>query len=103
MRGRVHERRIQVTTDGAFIDDRVGGPFRRLALRWRLAPGEWRLTTDGAEGPRARLRLTADAPCRIRLAQGWHSPAYGRVEPAPVLELTATAPVTRLTTRLEAP
>ena len=102
-RGRVHERRIQVTTDGAFIDDRVGGPFRRLALRWRLAPGEWRLTTDGAEGPRARLRLTADAPCRIRLAQGWHSPAYGRVEPAPVLELTATAPVTRLTTRLEAP
>ncbi|MEO3471377.1 heparinase II/III family protein [Roseomonas sp. CAU 1739] len=100
--GRRHERHIRVTNDGAFVEDHVAGPFARLALRWRLAPGEWHVTADGAEGPRARLRLSADAPCRIRLVRGWQSPAYGRVEPAPVLELTATAPVTRLTTLVEA-
>jgi hypothetical protein len=101
-RGNRHERRLQVATDSVTVEDRVAGPFTQLALRWRLAPGDWRLTPDGVEGPRARLRLTADAPCRIRLAAGWHSPAYGRVEPAPVLELTAAAPVARLTTRIEA-
>jgi hypothetical protein len=102
-RGRRHERRLRATVKGVTIEDAVSGPFARLVLRWRLAPGEWRLTADGAEGPRARLRLAADAPCRVRLAQGWHSPAYGRVEPALVLELAAAAPVSRLTTVVEAP
>ena len=102
-RGRHHERRLRVTDGTVVIEDRVAGPFAHLVLRWRLAPaGDWRVTADGAEGPRARLRLSADAPCRIRLAQGWHSPAYGVVEPAPVLELAAAAPVGRLTTMVEA-
>ena len=100
--GNRHERRIRLTADTVMVEDRVAGRFARLVLRWRLAPGEWRFTDDGAVGPSARLRLSADAPCRIRLAQSWHSPAYGRVEPAPVLELAAAAPVSRLTTLVEA-
>jgi hypothetical protein len=100
--GRRHDRCVDLSGGRVVVTDRVAGAFSALVLRWRLAPGEWRLTDDGAAGPRARLRLTADAPHRLRLAQGWHSPAYGRVEPAPVLELTAAAPVSLLTTRVEA-
>ncbi|GGJ34443.1 heparinase II/III domain-containing protein [Neoroseomonas lacus] len=101
-RSRRHERRLHATTHSVVIEDEVAGPFAGLVLRWRLAPGAWRVTADGAQGPRARLRLAADAPCRIRLASGWHSPAYGRVDPATVLELAAVAPVSRLTTVVEA-
>ncbi|WP_255568840.1 heparinase II/III domain-containing protein [Neoroseomonas alba] len=101
-RGRAHQRRIRLSPTAVTIEEQVGGPFARLVLRWRLAPGAWDLTTTGVSGPRARIVVTADVPHGIRLAQGWHSPAYGRVEPAPVLEMTAAAPVTRLVTRVEA-
>ncbi len=101
-RGNTHQRRIRLGAGTVMVEDTVGGPFARLVLRWRLAPGAWELTPDGVAGPRARIALAADAPCRIRLAQGWHSPAYGQVEPTPVLELATTAPVTRLVTRIEA-
>jgi len=101
-RGHTHQRRVRISPAAVTIDDEVGGPFTRLVLRWRLVPGAWDLTTTGVSGPQARITVTADAPCGIRLAQGWHSPAYGRIEPAPVLELTATAPVSHLITRVEA-
>jgi hypothetical protein len=97
-RGRVQERRFRLLGRSLVVEDLVAGPFARLVLRWRLAPGDWRATPSGVEGPRARITVSADAPCRIRLAQGWASPAYGMVEPAPVLEATVAAPVTRLVT-----
>jgi hypothetical protein len=101
-RGRRHERRLRLGPAGLVVEDRVGGPFARLALRWRLAPGPWRPTADGATRGDIRISLAADAPCRIALVQGWESPAYGVVRPAPVLELHAAAPVGRLVTRVEA-
>jgi hypothetical protein len=85
------------------VEDRVSGGFARLALRWRLAPGEWRETPDGAEGPMARLRLAADAPLACALEAGWESPTYGAVRAAPVLVARAAAPVLRLLTRVELP
>ena len=72
-----------------------------LRLYERLGPGDWHATPDGAEGKRARLCLSADAPCAIRLVWGWASPAYGVVRPAPVLELAVAAPVARIVTRVE--
>ncbi|MBP0462316.1 heparinase II/III-family protein [Roseomonas sp. PWR1] len=100
-RGCRHERRFDLGARRLAVRDRISGPFARAVLRWRLGPGPWRATADGAEGPRARIRLSADAPCAIRLAEGWESPAYGVVRPAPVLELVAAAPVGCLTTRVE--
>ena len=83
------------------VEDRVSGGFGGLALRWRLAPGEWRATADGAAGPMARLALSADAPLACALEQGWESPAYGEVRPAPVLVARAAAPVSLLLTKIE--
>ncbi|MDJ0387669.1 heparinase II/III family protein [Roseomonas sp. E05] len=84
------------------IADEVAGPFRSLALRWRLGPGEWRLLADGAEGP-ARLRLGGDAPLRLSLEEGWESPAYGVVRPCRVLVARAAAPVSRIVTQVLLP
>nr|WP_246514635.1 heparinase II/III family protein [Neoroseomonas soli] len=97
-RGRSHERRFRLEPARLTVEDRLGGPFARAVLRWRLAPGDWRPERDGAEGPLGRIAVAADAPCRIRLISGWESPAYGVVAPVPVLEVAVAAPVSRLTT-----
>jgi hypothetical protein len=101
-RGCRHERRFDLGARRLTVEDRLAGPFARAVLRWRLGPGPWRAAPDGAEGPRARIRLAADAPCAIRLVDGWESPAYGVVRPAPVLELAVAAPVARIVTQVEA-
>ncbi|BDG74974.1 hypothetical protein Rmf_49030 [Roseomonas fluvialis] len=97
-RGRRHARRFTLDDRRLTVRDEVGGTFAALTLRWRLAPGDWRLTATGVDGPAARIAIAADGPLRLRLAQGWESPAYGVVVPAPVLEATARSLVSRLTT-----
>lgn len=100
-RGRRHERRFRLSPAGIEVEDSLSGPFARAMLRWRLAPGPWRRTAVGAEGPGMRIALGADVPHRIRLASGWESPAYGAVRPAPVLELALHGPAARIATRVE--
>ncbi|MBR0684114.1 heparinase [Roseomonas eburnea] len=99
--GRRHERRFRLEEARLTVEDRIAGPFARAVLRWRLAPGAWRVAQDGAESAGLRVAVSADAPCRIRLAQGWESPAYGVVAPAPVLECVVAAPASRLVTVVE--
>ncbi|WP_431283295.1 heparinase II/III family protein [Humitalea sp. 24SJ18S-53] len=101
--GRRHERRIAATGRAWRVEDRISGPFADAVLRWRLGPGAWAATPDGAEAPHARLRLSADAPCTVAIEQGWASPAYGVVEPAAVVTLRARAPVHRLVTEILLP
>ncbi|WP_307139469.1 heparinase II/III-family protein [Pseudoroseomonas cervicalis] len=99
--GHDHARRVRPLPDGAWqVEDRVAGRFRRVTLRWRLGPGQWRLQADGVAGP-ARLFLFADAPLALSLEEGHDSPAYGVVRPCLVLAARAEAPVTCLTTRIE--
>lgn len=87
--------------DGVWtVEDRLTGPFRAALLRWRLAPGDWEARPDGVTGPQARLRIVADAPVACRLAEGVAAPAYGRLVPAPVLEVRVRAPVSRITTEI---
>ncbi len=91
--GRRHERRVALDAAGATVEDAVSGPFRRAVLRWRLTPGPWRLTADGAEGPGYRLRVEAPAA----LAPGRESLRYGEATPCPVLELRLDRPGTHRT------
>lgn len=102
-RGNRHSRRIECRGRLWRVEDRVGGDFRRLALRWRLCPGDWRRIPDGVESAKARITLSADAPFSFELIRGWESPAYGRVEAAPVLELRAQRPIGRIFTDIALP
>jgi len=102
-RGNRHARRVECRGRFWRVEDQVGGDFRRLALRWRLCPGDWRRGENGVESAKARITLAADAPFSLELICGWESPAYGRVEPAPVLELRAQRPIRRIFTEIALP
>ncbi|MDN3566365.1 heparinase II/III-family protein [Paeniroseomonas aquatica] len=97
-RGNRHERRVTPAGRLWRIEDRLAGPWQRAALRWRLAPGPWRLTADGASGPFARLRIAADGPVTLALEAGEESLAYGVCTSVPVLVARVDRPVCRLTT-----
>ncbi len=99
-RGRFHARELQATPRGFRVEDRIAGPFSEAVLRWRLAPGTWRLTAEGVEG-RMRLAVEADAPFRLNLVEGMESLAYGQASPLPVLEVAVGAEARRLVTRLD--
>lgn len=98
-RGRFHAREVLAIPQGFRVEDRIGGRFAEAVLRWRLMPGGWRLDGQGVTG-RARLVVTADAPCRMRLVEGRESLAYGQVSALPVLEVAVGAGARRLTTEV---
>ncbi len=102
-RGNRHARRIECRGRLWRVEDRIGGDFQRLALRWRLCLGDWRRIPDGVESAKACITLSADAPFSLELIRGWESPAYGRVEPAPVLEFRANRPIGRIFTDIALP
>jgi hypothetical protein len=85
------------------VDDRLSGPFRSVAWHWRLCPGAWRLAQGGIGGEAATISVIADAPLRCELVDGWESPSYGAIAPAPVLLVTASAPVGRVITTIDLP
>ena len=59
-----------------------------LLLRWRLAPGAWRLDGSSVIGPMATLHIDCDQPItRLELLSGWESRHYGVKTPLPVLEV----------------
>ncbi|MDU7520875.1 MAG: heparinase II/III family protein [Roseomonas mucosa] len=83
--------------------DEVSGPFRRVTLRWRLAPAAWERIPQGVASPLGRIAVSADVPLDIVLAPGWEAPRYGELRPVPVLELRARAPVSRILTVIRLP
>lgn len=102
-RGNAVARRIGGEGRCWIVADDLAGPFHHVAWHWRLAPGPWRLTPAGAEGPAATIAVAADAPVSLALVAGWESAAYGAIAPVPVLRVTAAAPVRRVTTTIRLP
>jgi hypothetical protein len=102
-RGNGVARSVRVEGRRWMVEDRLSGPFRTVAWHWRLCPGAWRLTPDGLVGEAATISVIADAPLRCDLVGGWESPSYGAIVPAPVLLVTASTPVSRVTTKIQLP
>jgi hypothetical protein len=97
-----HARHVSAEARLWRVRDEVGGAFSTLALRWRLGPGAWRATPDGATGP-AHIAIEADVPLALRLEEGWESPAYGQVRPCILLVARAAAPPRWIETRIGLP
>jgi hypothetical protein len=102
-RGRRHAREVFADGRAWRVVDRVEGPFREGALHWRLAPGPWRLTAAGVDGPAASLALAADGPLALDLIAGEESLAYGRASEAPVLRVAFVPGVSRIETEIRLP
>ena len=101
----VHRRHVLMRPGDLLVvaDCVVGTGVHRLDVHWHVDP-RWRTEVSG---PRVTFTLVADPAVHLELAVpsgalelfvadektglGWHSPAYGRLEPSATLRLTATA------------
>ncbi len=87
-----HHREVRLGTQLDVID-RVDGFTREARLRWRLAPGPWRVEGNSVINGSHRLSVTADVPITsFALVTGWESRRYFEKTELPVLEVVITRP-----------
>lgn len=86
-----HHRRIALSENLTVVDT-ISGFAREATLRWRLAPGSWRLEGETVTNDHHRLSIRSDMPITIRLAEGWESRCYLERTPLAVVEVIATQP-----------
>ena len=90
-----HCRRIALDDRRLTVVDSVTGFTARAVLRWRLAPGAWRLDGLRLSGERHELTFSSDSPIvRVELIEGWESRLYLQKTAVPVLELEIGEPGT---------
>lgn len=94
-RGASHHRSIALAPRRFTVSDRISGSFSRAVLRWRLAPGSWRmeqgLITDGQR----HIRISATMPLeRLAFVDGEESSCYLERSGLPVIECEVSAPGT---------
>lgn len=86
--GASHHRRVWLSGTCLRVEDVVSGFRERAVLRWRLAPGDWRLDGATVYLGDAALSVAADVPIvRLELTQGWESRYYLQRGAVPVLEV----------------
>ncbi len=95
----IHSRRVHLTDNQLRIEDEIGGFTRHAVLRWRLAPGTWRLQGD-PDAPTVvnmqdgtTLTVRASMPIvRCEMVEGWESRHYLEKTPLPVWEIEVRQP-----------
>jgi len=93
--GARHERRAALLDYGLSVEDRLGGSFRKAVLRWRLAPGAWRVDNGTLSNGVHALSIKATMPIqRMALVTGWESRYYMQKTELPVLEVECNEPGT---------
>lgn len=85
-------RRAVALGDGLTVTDTVAGFAREARLRWRLAPGDWRIEGDTVTNGHHCLSIRADVPLALELVQGWESRRYFERTTLPVVEATVGNP-----------
>lgn len=84
-RGWDHHREVTLGNELRVIDT-VSGFEHEARLRWRLAPGDWRIEGDIVTDGKHALSIRADVPVSLELVQGWESRHYMEKTPIPVVE-----------------
>lgn len=92
--GAGHRRQVRLSRDMMTVIDAVDGFSETAILRWRLAPGDWRLQEDcTAVGGRRSVKVTSTAPMkRCEIVAGRESRHYLDQSPIPVLEVEVDRP-----------
>lgn len=86
--GVVHRRRVLLGDAHLRVEDDVSGFREKAVLRWRLAPGNWKLVGASVTNGMHVLRVGASVePVRIELVEGLESRYYMEKSAVPVLEL----------------
>jgi len=97
-----HMRRISLGDSDLRVIDEVAGFAHKAVLRWRVAPGAWRLEgqrlINMSAGSAHVLEIQATMPIvRCELVEGWESRYYLEKTPVPVLEIEVQQPGTLTT------
>ncbi|MES2319258.1 MAG: heparinase II/III-family protein [Pseudomonadota bacterium] len=86
--GLFHRRELALHADRLEVRDQIGGFAGKAVLRWRLAPGPWRIDGNSVSNGRHRLTVTGSAPlARFALVDGLESRYYLEKTILPVLEI----------------
>jgi hypothetical protein len=93
-----HRRRVSLGDTNLRILDEVTGFGRKAVLRWRMAPGSWRLDGLCLTNGEHVLTVQASMPIvRCELVEGWESRHYLEKTSVPVLEVEVQEPGTLTT------
>jgi len=96
--GAKHRRLVTLEDRRLLVRDDISGFLRDAVLRWRLLPGDWRLTEQSAACEGYTLSVCADkAPLSMNLVRGWESRYYLQKTAVPVLEAIVHDPCTLIT------
>lgn len=88
-----HKRELTLTNSALQVQDIVSGFSEKAILRWRLAPGDWRVEGQSITNGEHRLSITSDISiARFELIQGWESRYYLQKTITPVLEVEVHQP-----------
>ena len=83
------------------MSDTISGFSKSAVLRWRLAPGAYKVKKTGVSGKGMLLSFSGTKPLtKIELVHGYESTHYMRKEKIPVVEVTIDCPgeyITRVT------
>lgn len=96
-----HKRTVSVKGRKWRIIDEVADFSRSAVVRWRLAPGDWRIDGSMCVGEPAELSVSCSVPVkRFELVEGWESRYYFRKTPITVLEIEVGRGKSTLTTEV---
>ncbi len=88
-----HHRALALHPDRLEVRDTIGGFCAKAVLRWRLAPGPWRIEGAGVTNGRDTVTVNASMPlARLELCEGWESRHYLEKTDLPVLEIEVNVP-----------
>lgn len=92
--GARHHRSIKLRERSLDCTDWISGNASRAVLRWRLAPGEWRMTDSGVTDGHVSLRLRGPQGMTLRIVESHESRSYLESTSLQVLEAEISVPAT---------
>jgi hypothetical protein len=91
--GASHARQITLSPRELRVTDEIGGFMQKAVLRWRLAPGAWKLDGNRVSNGKIALTVTSNIPIkRLDLTEATESRYYLQKTSLPVLEVEVNAP-----------
>ena len=97
--GAQHHRTLNLQSSQMICEDTLDGNAKVARLSWRLKPGLWQITDNGAHLGKMRISITCTtSDMQIKLVKGFESRHYFSKTALPVLEVTVPVPAVVSTT-----
>ncbi len=91
--GATHKRDVLLDAQTLTVTDNIDGFTNSAVIRWRLAPGDYRIENNKIIGKDLRIEIICDVPLmRIQLTDGYESHTYLAKSQLPVLEVEVCQP-----------